>query len=205
MSGKFITLEGSEGAGKSTNLEVVQRVLDDHGIAHEVTREPGGTPLAEEIRELILNNREEPVAASTELLLMFAARVQHVEQKIKPLLADGVWVLCDRFIDATYAYQGYGRGIGLQHIEALDAWLLESVQPDLTIYLDLPPEIGAARIANREQDRMEQERADFFAAVRSGYVARAAQHNRIKTVDASGELAEVSTQVARVVTEFIKS
>ena len=203
MSGRFITLEGSEGAGKSTNLDVVCETLTGAGIDVYRTREPGGTPLAEALRDLLLAEWEETVDGIAELLLMFAARRQHLVTEIEPRLTAGQWVVCDRFTDATFAYQGHGRGLPLSYIEALESWVQESRRPDLTLYLDLDPQIGRARIADRKQDRLEREELAFFEAVREGYLARAAAQPRMHVIDASMPLAEVSAAVADVVNAFV--
>lgn len=174
--GRFITVEGTEGVGKSTNLAFVSELLQDWGQTVVQTREPGGTPLAEQIRDLLLQNRPEVVSHKTELLLVFAARAQHLEQLIEPTLERGDWVLCDRFTDATYAYQGGGRGLDKALIELLEARVQEALRPDLTIILDIEPEVGLARAAARaELDRFEQEDIAFFNRVRSAYRARAEQ------------------------------
>ena len=203
MSGRFITLEGSEGAGKSTNLDVVCDSLLQAGIDVYRTREPGGTPMAEALRNLLLADWDETVDAVAELLLMFAARRQHLVNEIEPRLAAGQWVVCDRFTDATFAYQGYGRGLPLSYIEALESWVQESRRPDLTLYLDLDPKIGRGRIADRAQDRLEREELDFFAAVRQGYLARAAAQPHMHVIDASVPLVEVSAVVTDVVKAFV--
>ncbi len=205
MSGRFITLEGSEGAGKSTNLEVVCKTLVQAGIDVYRTREPGGTPLAEALRKLLLAEWDETVDGVAELLLMFAARRQHLVNEIEPRLAAGQWVVCDRFTDATFAYQGYGRGLPLSYIEALESWVQESRRPDLSLYLDLDPKIGRARIADRVQDRLEREELMFFEAVRQGYLARAREQSHMHVIDASVPLAEVSAAVAGVVQTFVAS
>ena len=192
---KFVTVEGSEGAGKSTNLAMICEALDARGVDYYCTREPGGTELAEELRELVLRQRDETVDGLAELLMMFAARRQHVTQVIKPKLDAGCWVICDRFTDATVAYQGFGRGLSLEWISTLKDWVQQGLEPDLTLYFDIPPEVGAARIADREQDRLEQERRDFFHKVREGYLHLADKHERIRVVDASQSLTEVSEEV----------
>lgn len=203
ITSRFITLEGSEGAGKSTNLEVLVQTMQARGLDVYVTREPGGTEMAEEIRQLILADRSEEVTPLTELLLMFAARAQHVSQVIRPRLEQGQWVVCDRFVDTSYAYQGYGRGLPLEVVNHLDQWVVADTQPGLTLYLDLPPEIGAARIAAREKDRLEMEQMAFFEAVRQGYLQRASEHDRIKLIDASRGLADVQYSVADILTEYL--
>jgi dTMP kinase len=203
MSGRFITLEGGEGVGKSTNLALVVELVEAAGHRVVTTREPGGTPLAEEIRELLLAVRREPVAALTELLLVFAARAQHLEEIVRPALAEGRWVVCDRFTDATYAYQGGGRGIAASQIAVLERLVQGELQPDLTLYLDVPVSVGHARIADRDHDRLEQEQLRFFEAVRSTYLERAASEARIRILDASVELPEVQARIRSVVAEFL--
>lgn len=202
--GIFISVEGTEGVGKSTNIAYIKQWLMDKDIQLEVTREPGGTPLAEEIRELLLSKRDEQVDSKTELLLMFAARCQHVSSKIKPALDSGQWILSDRFTDSSYAYQGAGRELGLDSLSELDQWALQGFKPDLTIMLDLPIEIGLARAEARgEKDRFESEQIEFFEKVRQGYLARAeADPERMKVIDASGSLDQVQAQLAQVLTAF---
>lgn len=201
--GRFITIEGSEGAGKSSNIETICATLEAAAIPYFATREPGGTPLAEEIRELLLTPRDEVVTPMSELLLMFAARAQHVAEVITPNLQAGRWVVCDRFTDATFAYQGYGRGMSLEVIEGLENWVQGSLRPDLTLFLDLPPEIGAQRIANREKDRLEAEEMIFFEKVRAGYAARAASNPNMRVIDASLPLQSVQDAVAKAVQSLL--
>lgn len=197
MSGLFITLEGPEGAGKSTNRDYIAARLREAGKDVQLTREPGGTPLAERIRELLLAPSGEPMAVDTELLLMFAARAQHIEQVIRPALARGAVVLCDRFTDATYAYQGGGRGVPMARIAQLEAFVQGGLRPDLTLVFDLPVEVGLARAAARGRlDRFEQEARSFFEAVRQAYLARAeADPLRYQVIDASLPLAEVQARL----------
>jgi dTMP kinase len=197
MRGRFITLEGSEGSGKSTNLAYVRARLEAAGKPVVMTREPGGTPLGEKIRELLLDHRNNEMAVDTELLLMFAARAQHLHQLIIPALAAGNWVLCDRFTDATYAYQGGGRGVGVERIAALEQFVQGDLRPDLTLILDVPPEVGLARASARgEPDRFEREKQDFFERVRRGYLALAEQAPaRYRVIDASRPLPEVQAQL----------
>lgn len=206
--GRFISLEGMEGAGKSTNLAFVrswlgefltnQRVALPHDPELHTTREPGGTALAESIRDLLIADRTEPVAAMTEVLLMFAARAQHVARRIRPALDAGDWVVSDRFVDASYAYQGGGRGLDWSVVEQLDALVVGDVQPDLTLFLDLSLEESRRRIATRALDRFEQEGDEFFQRVRKAYLRRAAQHEqRIVVIDASQPLDVVQTHIAR--------
>jgi len=197
MRGKLITLEGGEGVGKSTNLAYIQQTLESAGIDLVVTREPGGTEVAEKIRTLLLAPSDEPIAELAELLLVFAARAQHVEQLIKPALERGAWVLCDRFIDATYAYQGGGRAMSLEVIAQLEQLVLSEVKPDMTLLLDLSVEQGMARArARAELDRFEQEKMSFFEAVRAAYLERAAADpGRIVIIDAAPELDRVQYQI----------
>ncbi|WP_417446475.1 dTMP kinase [Kangiella sp.] len=203
-TGKFITIEGTEGVGKSTNIAFIKAWFEAKNIALLHTREPGGTPFAEEIRELLLSQREEQVDAKSELLLMYAARAQHVSQKIKPALEQGQWVLCDRFSDASFAYQGAGRALGLDKLVALDQWVLEGFKPDLTILLDLPVEVGLSRAQERGPiDRFEEEKVEFFEQVRDGYLQIAQQEpERVKIVDARGSLEEVQQQIEQVLINF---
>jgi len=197
--GVFITVEGGEGAGKSTHLAFIERWLQHHGRDLVVTREPGGTPLGEQIRKLLLQREGEPMAEDTELLLMFAARAEHLKKVIEPALAKGQDVLCDRFTDATYAYQGGGRGVAVDRIATLEDWVQGARRPDLTLLLDLPVEIGMARVENRgERDRFEQETRQFFEKVRAAYLARAKDiPERIRVIDAAQSLASVESQIER--------
>ncbi|NMY92178.1 dTMP kinase [Pseudomonas oryzihabitans] len=200
-NGLFITLEGPEGAGKSTNRDYLAELLGSGGREVVLTREPGGTPLAERIREILLAPAAEPMAVDTELLLMFAARAQHLAQVVRPALARGALVLCDRFVDATYAYQGGGRGVPVERIATLEAFVLGDLQPDLTLVFDLPVEIGLARAARRGAlDRFEQEQRAFFEAVRQTYLDRAqAVPARYRLIDASRNLAEVQAELRALV------
>jgi dTMP kinase len=197
MSNRFITLEGGEGAGKSTCLAAIQRYFTEKKLPLCVTREPGGTPLAEEIRQMLLQPRSEKVAADAELLLIFAARAQHVAGVIRPALQRGDWVLCDRFTDATYAYQGGGRGLSLQRIAELESLVQGELRPGLTLLLDLPVAQGMARAAARsEKDRFESEQEEFFERVRQAYRDRAvADPQRFRVIDASRGIAEVESSV----------
>jgi len=204
-TGRFVTLEGGEGVGKSTNLEFVAGRLREAGLDVVVTREPGGTPLAESIRELLLSVRDEPVADLTELLLVFAARAQHVAEVIQPALRNGAWVLCDRFTDATYAYQGGGRGIDTEAIAALEHLVQGGLQPDLTLYLDLSLEAAEARLGDRDRDRFEREARDFFDRVRGAYLRRAAADQRFRVIDADAPLAEVQRRIGAVLDDFLRS
>jgi dTMP kinase len=204
-TGRFITLEGGEGAGKSTNAAYLAKRLEAAGIRLRVTREPGGTKLGERIRELLLDTSSDGMHADTELLLMFAARAQHLNELILPALQAGDWVLCDRFTDATYAYQGGGRGINMQRIAELEAWVQQGFQPDMTILFDLPVETGLARAGKRgELDRFEQEQQSFFTAVRETYLQRARQnHQRFRVVDAAQQLSDVQHQLDVLVEELL--
>ncbi|MBE0616147.1 MAG: dTMP kinase [Burkholderiales bacterium] len=184
MRGKFITLEGVDGAGKSTHLDWIAARLESAGRKVVITREPGGTPLGEDLRKLLL---AQPMHLETETLLMFAARREHLEQLILPALAAGTWVLSDRFTDATFAYQGGGRGLDLGRIESLETWVQQGLQPDLTLIFDLSVEEARRRrlAATADPDRFEQEDLAFFERVRSVYLARAARYpERIRLVDA---------------------
>ncbi|HEX4153146.1 MAG TPA: dTMP kinase [Steroidobacteraceae bacterium] len=200
--GRFLTFEGIEGVGKTTQVARLAQVLTRHGIPHVVTREPGGTALAERVRELVLTAGAERVPDAAELLLMFAARSVHLENLIEPALAAGRWVLCDRFTDATYAYQGAGRGMAQDVISRLEQLVQESLRPDLTFLLDLPVAVGLARARMRHAgtasaaDRFERERVEFFERVRTGYLARArAEPARIAIVDAGRGEEEVAAQI----------
>lgn len=204
-SGKFITLEGTEGVGKTTNRDFIQSYLEARGISLCVTREPGGTPLAEQLRELLLAKRDEKVDEQAELLLIFAARAQHLNQVILPALARGEWVLCDRFTDATYAYQGAGRGLSVSTIECLETLVQGSLRPDLTIVLDIDVETGLHRAGQRaELDRFESEAVDFFHRVRSGYQQRvAANPQRYALVNAGQPLLAVQQDIQGVLDRLL--
>ena len=203
--GKFITLEGGEGVGKSTNLIFIKQLLEDNGIDVVTTREPGGTILAENIRQLLLDKSEEVVSETTELLLMFAARAQHIQQIINPALAQGQWVLCDRFTDATFAYQGGGRGMDVKMIEWLEQKVQGNIRPDLTLLLDAPITVGMERANKRGKlDRFEQEKHDFFEKVRTAYLDRADQNQQvIKIINADQPLNKVQKQIASIVQSFV--
>jgi dTMP kinase len=205
VSGLFITLEGPEGAGKSTNREYLAQRLREQDIEVLLTREPGGTPLAERIRELLLAPSAEPMAADTELLLVFAARAQHLAEVIRPALARGMVVLCDRFTDATYAYQGGGRGLSVERIGQLEQFVQGALRPDLTLLFDLPIEVGLARAEARGRlDRFEQEGRGFFQAVRQTYLERAAQAPaRYRIVDAGQSLAQVQSALDAILPELL--
>ncbi|MFV9657230.1 dTMP kinase [Pseudomonas sp. NY15366] len=207
MTGLFITLEGPEGAGKSTNREYLAERLREQGVDVLLTREPGGTPLAERIRELLLDPSDEPMAADTELLLVFAARAQHLQQVIRPALAKGSVVLCDRFTDATYAYQGGGRGLSIERIAQLEQFVQAELRPDLTLIFDLPVEIGLARAAARGRlDRFEQEGRGFFEAVRQAYLQRAEQApQRYRVLDAGQTLAQVQADIDALLPSLLEA
>lgn len=203
--GLFVVLEGGEGVGKTTNLQFIQYYLQQQNIPFQVSREPGGTPLAEELREIILQKREEPVADITELLLMFAARAQHLTQKVMPVLASGQWLVCDRFTDATFAYQGGGRQLSKSLIMQLEQIVQGDLRPDCVILLDAPIEVGSARaVARAELDRMESEQAEFHQRVRDSYLERVKQApEKYALIDASKSLAEVQAQLAEVLEQLI--
>lgn len=191
--GLFLTLEGAEGVGKSTNIEFITQYLEQRGIDYVLTREPGGTELAEKIRDLLLAVHDESMSELTELLLVFAARAQHLSKVIEPALAAGKWVVCDRFTDATFAYQGAGRGLSIETIDRLQSMVQGSLRPDLTIVLDLDPAIGMERAGNRgELDRFELEQQSFFHKVREAYLSIAeAEPKRCRVIDASKPLEAV--------------
>src|SRR5579863_6145906 len=196
--GRFITLEGIEGVGKSTHMQFACARLRDHGLTVLETREPGGTSGADEIRAVLLRLRDESFDPMAELLLMFAARALHVENVIRPALAAGTWIICDRFTDASYAYQGGGRGIPAPRIASLERMVLKGLKPDLTLLLDAEVRVGMARVRSRGQlDRFEQEQDAFFRRVRRVYLARAKREpRRIKVVDAAGDIAAVQADIA---------
>ena len=197
---RLITVEGIEGVGKSTHLGFIHDWLKAQGVKVLITREPGGTPLAERIRELLLDASNEQLPAMSELLLMFAARASHVEYVIRPALAAGTWVLCDRFTDASYAYQGGGRKLPMQHIATLERWVLRGLKPDLTLLLDAPVQVGIRRMRGRGQrDRFELEHKVFFERVRRAYRARArCEPLRIGLIRADGDMQDVRRQIIKV-------
>jgi len=196
MKGRFITIEGVEGVGKSTNISYIERFLQARDIKFISTREPGGTALAERIRDVLLDKAESSMDPVTELLLMFAARKQHTEELIKPALARGDWVICDRYTDSSYAYQGGGRGLDSKTISRVEKLTLGSFKPDLTIVLDLPVRKGLARAGNRgELDRFEIESEKFFKRVRATFLARAKTHKRYHVIDASRSLKTVQGRI----------
>ena len=203
----FITIEGIEGAGKSTCMQVLAERIEARGMELVQTREPGGTELGEALRELLLGHRHTGMADDTELLLMFAARAEHIQRRIRPALDRGEWVLCDRFTDATYAYQGAGRGVPIERIRILEDWVQAGLRPDLTLLMDLPVEQGLERAGRRsDPDRFESEALAFFERVRQGYldIARA-EPERVKVIDAARGLDEVTARVRAVITEFLEA
>jgi len=204
--GKFITLEGGEGVGKTTNLTFIKHYLQQHNISVVVTREPGGTALAERIRHLLLDKDSEAISEHAELLLIFAARAQHIKHVIEPALARGDWVLCDRFTDATYAYQGGGRNMRVSTIEWLENLVQGNLKPDLTVLLDTPVEIGIDRARARGVlDRFESEKISFFENVRRAYLLQAELHpERIKLIKANQPLADVQKALIDVVGIFLR-
>jgi dTMP kinase len=203
MRGRFITLEGIDGAGKSSHVRWIARFLRNRGIRVKVTREPGGTPAGEKLRRIVLESRQR-VHVETETLLMFAARREHLAKVIGPALERGIWVLCDRFTDATYAYQSGGSGVPWNKISALEQWVHPGFQPDLTILFDVRPAIGRLRAGRkRSPDRFEREREAYFRRVRDGYLRRAAGNTRrIRLLDAEGTRSDVRRRLAIVLSRF---
>lgn len=206
MSGQFITVEGGEGAGKTTQLAFMREVLERAGCRVTLTREPGGTALGEEIRALLLGHRHDGMALATETLLMFAARAEHLERVIRPALAAGHWVLCDRFTDATYAYQGGGRGLPLERIAILENWAQGELRPDLTLLFDLPVAVGLARVGRRgAADRFEREEMAFFERVRAVYLERASRSpNRYRIVNADRPVEAVRVEVTAILAGWLE-
>jgi len=198
--GKFITIDGLEGAGKSTQIDFIKKYLSDRNRDVFLTREPGGTDLGERLRALLLDKNIDAMNSDTELLLMFAARNEHVKKVIVPKLEQGVWVISDRFTDASYAYQGGGRGIPLERIGELEQWTLQDFVPDMTFLLDLDVELGLSRVEQRgEKDRFEEEHKDFFNKVREIFSNRASKYpERIKLIDASKNIDETSSQIKKI-------
>jgi dTMP kinase len=207
MPGKFITVEGIEGVGKSTNLAYIRTLIEAAGIDVVMTREPGGTPLGEAIRGLLLDSKFQGMNPECELQLMFAGRAEHLDKVILPALKQGKWVLCDRFTDATYAYQGGGRGIAVEKIARLEQWVQGDFRPDLTLLLDVPVAIGLQRAGNRgAPDRFEQEQSGFFERVRRTYLDLAARHHgRYRVIDASQSLDRVRQQLEGMLRPFLPS
>lgn len=204
--GQFITLEGVEGVGKTTQLSFIAQWLTDNNIEFVATREPGGTDFAEEIRDLLISTRAETVSENTELLLMFAARAQHVAEVITPALTAGKWVLCDRFTDATYAYQGGGRGIASEKIAMLETLVQGDLRPDITFLLDLPAEVGLQRAGKRGKlDRFEQEQMAFFESVRRCYLSMAERFShRYRVVNAQQSIDDIQRDIAVHLSTFVK-
>lgn len=205
--GRFITIEGIEGTGKSTNLDFVTSLIEQNGFDVLRTREPGGTPMAEKIRELLLDHGQEPVPPVAELLLFFASRSLHLENTIIPALRQGTWVLCDRFTDASRAYQGSGRGLGAERVEQLANWVQNGLEPDLTLLLDAPAEVGMQRASSRgDGDRMDNEALAFYQRVRDAYLAlAAASPERFVVVDASRALDDVQADIAAAVVPYFEN
>jgi len=205
--GSFITFEGIEGAGKSCNISYAETLLKKSGKSLLLTREPGGTPLGESLRELLLGHQHDGMSFKAELLLMFAARAQHLDSKILPAIERGEWVICDRFTDATYAYQGGGRHLDIAAISTLETLVQGKCRPDLTILLDLPVSLGLERAGKRSlPDRFEREKHDFFERVRTAYLEIAARDpQRVKVVDASLSLEQVQQQIKAVLSPFLES
>jgi dTMP kinase len=206
MTGKFISIEGVEGAGKSTQVSFIRQHLLEQGKTVIVTREPGGTELSEQIRGLLLTPAQPAMAVETELLLMFAARAEHIKQVIEPALERGDWVLCDRFVDATFAYQGGGRGVSQQRIKTLADWTLQDLMPELTLLFDLPVEIGLKRVIHRNEDidRFEQEKVTFFEKIRESYLHSAiVEPDRIKVVDASLSIDNIQQQLIKLLSPLL--
>lgn len=203
--GKFLTLEGGEGVGKTTNVAFIKRYLESRGIDVLHTREPGGTPLAEAVRELLLNKSYRGMNSDAELLLVFAARAEHINAKILPAINAGQWVLSDRFTDASFAYQGGGRELGFERIEYLEQFVQKGFQPDMTLLLDADVKLGMSRVEQRdEKDRFESEQMSFFNRVREGYLTRAKQDpDRMKIIDAELPLEGVQKQIQAQLDELI--
>ena len=201
---KFITLEGIEGVGKTSNLQFIQSLLEQQGHECVVTREPGGTALGESLRGLLLNHADDAMSADAELLMMFAARAEHLNKVICPALAENKVVLCDRFTEATYAYQGGGRQLDVEKIAQLEQWVQGDLRPDLTVILDAPVAVGRERAGKRSApDRIEKEKDDFFQRVREAYISLAEQHpNRMCLIDASLTLAQVQSQISDVLKSY---
>ena len=203
--GLFITVEGTEGVGKSTNMAFIESWLNKAGKELVVTREPGGTELGEKLRAVLLNAKEQSMCDDTELLLMFAARAQHLQEVILPALDAGKWVLCDRFTDSTYAYQGGGRGIDETRIAQLEQWVQGDRRPDMTLILDLPVDVGLERAGKRSApDRFELEKHDFFNKVRDAFLSRAAANpHRYTVIDASPDILEVQNSIQTVLEKMV--
>ncbi len=200
QKGKFITIDGVEGSGKSTQIDFICNYLDSKGINVILTREPGGTELGEKIRDILLSTDTKSMHADTELLLMFAARNEHINAKIIPALENGNWVLSDRFTDSSYAYQGAGRGLDIERIAQLEKWVLQDFTPDMTLLLDVPVELGMSRVESRgKKDRIELENIEFFNRVRDGYISRSRKFpKRIKLIDSAKNIEHTTEQIKAV-------
>ena len=207
VRGKFLTVEGVEGVGKSTNVDFLAAAIKAQGFDVICTREPGGTPMAERIRQMLLEHGEEPLPDIAELLLFFAARSLHISNTIRPALDAGKWVICDRFTDASRAYQGSGRGLDMQRINLLADWVQEDLQPDMTLLLDAPAEIGMQRAEQRgATDRLESEQISFYKRIRAGYLALAKAHpERFVVVDAARPLPEVQVSITAALDEIFSN
>lgn len=205
LKGKFITIEGSEGSGKSTNIAFIEHYLKQKNIPFILTREPGGTPIAEKIRDLLLDNANTSLCDDAELLLMFAARAQHLNELIIPALEAGKWVISDRFTDASYAYQGGGRGLSWHKITQLEQWVQGDLRPDATILLDIPVDKGMQRVRQRgETDRFEQEQLSFFNRIRDAYLKLARENPaRFHIIDTEPAIDEVQTQLFQVMEQIL--
>lgn len=205
-NGKFITVEGIEGVGKSTNIDHLSALIEQRGIEVVCTREPGGTPMAERIRGLLLEHGEEPLPDIAELLLFFAARSLHVNNTIRPALQAGKWVVCDRFTDATRAYQGDARGLDMERINTLALWVQEGLEPDITLLLDAPADIGMGRAEKRgATDRLESEKLSFYERAREGYLKLArAEPERFAVIDASQSMAAVKTDIEEILQQLLE-
>jgi dTMP kinase len=203
--GRFVTVEGIEGAGKSTQMDVIRQYLEERGISVVMTREPGGAPLSEAVRTLLLDPDNRGMSSDTELLLVFAARAEHLHKVIRPALESGDWVLSDRFTDATFAYQGGGRGIEAARIAILEEWVQGRLRPDMTLLLDVPVETGMTRIAGRgKPDRFEREDRQFFQRIRDSYLQRAAaEPQRIRLIDARAPVQQVSREALAAVSALL--
>ena len=203
MAGLFITVEGIDGAGKTTHLQWLREYFTRRGRRVVATREPGGTPLGEDLRELLLHS-EYPIHPETEALLMFAARREHLERVILPALAAGQVVLCDRFTDATFAYQGWGRGVSVARLEILEEWVQRGLQPDLTLFFDVPAHVGQERLdSGQPRDRFERERADFFERARSGYLDRAARDpQRFRVIDSTRSIVDIERTLEDIISIY---
>lgn len=197
MAAKFVTVEGLDGAGKTTHLAWLRNALEARGLRVCATREPGGTPFGETLREMMLHPAH-ALHPESETLLMFAARREHVDKVIRPALAAGTWVLCDRFTDASFAYQAFGSGVEWSKVEVLERWVQDDLQPDLTLFFDVEPQVARSRIDAKSPDRFEQEQEAFHRAVRAGYLRRAREHpRRFRVIDASGAVQDIQAELSK--------